>query len=540
MSSSVRISSRTGNVDRERHSSDCAAIRPSSHHCATSHHYATAEIITSEATTRAVVRSNAATYVTTTGQTNTRETTTCDATTGEATTGDTANLDTPLWNIGRRSLTAQDVGSNGVSSKKPPNEGSAQSCSSNECAGHQNKAEGSQGKVLVGQSSGQEPRLEPVTFSRENTPGEYDVLIVGGGPAGSSCAWRLHRAGMRVGVMDKAVFPRDKPCAGWITPQIVEELQLDVDGYRQGRVWQPILGFRCGLVDGPAVEVHYREPISFGIRRCEFDTYLLERSGAECLLGEAVTDIQRQGSRWVINGTYRAAMLVGAGGHFCPVARWLGARRNCRPVVTAQEVEFRAEPGDAATAAVRADMPELYFCRDLLGYGWCFRKEDFFNIGLGRLASRALPESIRDFCRFLHDTGRYPASIPNAFRGHAYLLYQQTIPPLYSDGVLLVGDSAGLAFRQSGEGIRPAVESGLLAAETILRSHPDYSAPRLAAYAQKIHERFGRPVAARRSWLPQSWLAALGRGLLRSRWFTKHVVMERWFLHRNQPALTLS
>ncbi len=59
----------------------------------------------------------------------------------------------------------------------------------------------------------------------------HDVIIVGGGPAGSSCAWRLRRAGLDVVVWDRAAFPRDKVCAGWITPQAVDDLELDLDEY---------------------------------------------------------------------------------------------------------------------------------------------------------------------------------------------------------------------------------------------------------------------------------------------------------------------
>jgi flavin-dependent dehydrogenase len=57
-----------------------------------------------------------------------------------------------------------------------------------------------------------------------------DALIIGGGPAGSSCAKQLRQHGMDVVVMDKAVFPRDKVCAGWITPAVVDALQLDTEG----------------------------------------------------------------------------------------------------------------------------------------------------------------------------------------------------------------------------------------------------------------------------------------------------------------------
>jgi flavin-dependent dehydrogenase len=96
-----------------------------------------------------------------------------------------------------------------------------------------------------------------------------DVLIVGGGPAGSSCARTLHREGLDVVVVDAAVFPRDKVCAGWITPQVVTELGLDIEAYRQSRTLQPITGFRVGLIGGgDETDAMYGRPVSFGIRRC--------------------------------------------------------------------------------------------------------------------------------------------------------------------------------------------------------------------------------------------------------------------------------
>ena len=84
-----------------------------------------------------------------------------------------------------------------------------------------------------------------------------DILIVGGGPAGSSCAWKLAGSGLDVVVMDRKIFPRDKPCAGWITPAVVEELQLDLDDYARGRVLQPITTFVVGLIDGREVTAAY-------------------------------------------------------------------------------------------------------------------------------------------------------------------------------------------------------------------------------------------------------------------------------------------
>jgi geranylgeranyl reductase family protein len=366
-----------------------------------------------------------------------------------------------------------------------------------------------------------------------------DVLIVGGGPAGSSCAWGLRDSGLDVLVVDRKAFPRDKVCAGWITPQVVESLAIDLDEYRRSRVCQPITGFRTGLIGGREVASHYTRPVSYGIRRCEFDHYLLDRTGARRCEAEAVGQIEREDGGWLVNGSIRASVLVGAGGHFCPVARMLGARSiEGSPVVAAQEIEFPATPEELARGTISAAVPELFFCPDLQGYGWCFRKGDFLNIGLGRTDREGLSSHVQAFVEFLRSRGKIACEIPARFHGHAYQLYERTQPVLCDDGVLLVGDAAGLAYPQSGEGIRPAVESGLLAAAVIAGANGDYGRDRLADYSRLLGNRLGVPRSRSASdWLPASWLRVLAAQLLASKQFARRVVIERWFLHMHDPAL---
>lgn len=366
-----------------------------------------------------------------------------------------------------------------------------------------------------------------------------DVLIVGGGPAGSSCAWRLRQAGLDVVVLDKAEFPRHKVCAGWITPAVVEELELDVEDYRQSRIFQPITAFRAGWLGGPEVTVGYDQPVSFGIRRCEFDEYLLRRSGARLELGEPLGTMERNGDGWIVNGRFRSPLVIGAGGHFCPVARLLGEERQTADVVVAaQEIEFEMDAGQQADCRVAGETPEIYFCEDLEGYGWCFRKGNFLNVGLGRMDRSQLSSHVAKFCEYLADKGRIPRELPGRFRGHAYLGYDQSPRKLVDDGALLIGDAAGLAYPQSGEGIRPAIESGLMAAEAAIQAQGDYRRQRLELYRQLIEGRFGR--RDRNAALRPSPLVGvkknLGRRLLGSRWFVRHVVLDRWFLHRHQDA----
>jgi flavin-dependent dehydrogenase len=340
--------------------------------------------------------------------------------------------------------------------------------------------------------------------------------------------------------MDKATFPRDKVCAGWITPQVVADLEIDVEDYRRTRTFQPITGFRVGLIaEDAAIEVTYDDPVSFGIRRCEFDHYLLQRSNARLLLGQPASAIRRDGAEWIVNEVIRAKMLVGAGGHFCPVARLLKDGNHSTPVIAAREAEFAIDPDDRDEFAIDEEVPELYFCQDLKGYGWCFRKQGFMNIGFGRLDAHGLPKQTAEFVDFLRETHRIPADGEWRWRGHAYLLAGETGRNPVDDGVMLIGDAAGLAYPQSGEGIRPAIESGLMAAATIVRAAGTYTRDRLEPYAADLEKRFGSSRLSRllSDLVPRGVSMAIARRLLEKPWFVRHLVIDRWFLHAQQPAL---
>ena len=363
-----------------------------------------------------------------------------------------------------------------------------------------------------------------------------DVLIVGGGPAGSTCARKLQTAGLDVLLLDKRTFPREKPCAGWITPAVVKTLALDVEEYGRGRVLQEIRNFRTGVMHGAETLISYGRTVSYGIRRCEFDHYLLEQSSARLGTGEGVAVLERSGEGWLVNRRIRARMIVGAGGHFCPVARFLGARAGGEAVVAAQVTECALSSEMEGRCCVPGDTPELFFSRDMKGYGWVFRKGGYLNVGLGRLDTQGLRRHTADFCAFLEQRGDIPPGIAERFRGHAYLVYgPQRGRRRIDDGVLLVGDAAGLAYPQSGEGILPAVESALMAADTILEANGDYRREKLEPYTARLAARFGgEQVSFPLLPVPSGLRRFIGARLLASRWFTRHIVLDRWFLHAGQ------
>jgi geranylgeranyl reductase family protein len=324
----------------------------------------------------------------------------------------------------------------------------------------------------------------------------HNAIVVGGGPGGSTAAWRLALAGLRPLVLDAAEFPRVKICAGWVTPAALADVEIDPEKYPL--TLQPFTACALGF-EGTRHETRWRRPASFGILRREFDHYLLERAaaaGADVRWGRRVTDVgvTPDAVRVVTErGEFEAPVVIGAGGHRCPVARALGGISEREEVVVAQESETRLTPERATELARFMDAPELYVEPDLRGYGWYFPKGDWVNIGIGCTGGGdgSLPRRREALVAALRASGRLPADVEIApFKGHAYVVRRQAPRRLAGPRFCLVGDAAGLARDLSGEGIGPAIRSGRLAAEAVVaflrRGVP------LDAYAREVMRVYGR------------------------------------------------
>ncbi len=341
--------------------------------------------------------------------------------------------------------------------------------------------------------------------------------------------------------MDKREFPRQKVCAGWVTPAVMQELNIDLEDYAGERELQAIHGFRISQMGQKQVLSRYPgEPVSYGIRRIEFDDYLLRRCGAELLLGQACKKMERTPQGWRINDAIEAKLLIGAGGHFCPVARAIGARGASELAVVAQEIEFKMSAARRVHCTVEKEIPELFFTPDLKGYGWVFRKGDFLNIGLGREDKHKLSSHVGQFCHDLKQQGKIPPDTAEKWSGHAYLLYHHAVREMVADQLLLIGDAAGLAYPKSGEGIRPAVESAVLAARLIRRCDGDYRAAALQPFNQLMEQRFGprQPAPDLMERLPLPLKQICAGQLMKTHWFTRRIVTDKWFLQSDQPPLT--
>lgn len=304
-----------------------------------------------------------------------------------------------------------------------------------------------------------------------------DVVIVGGGPAGSSCAWQLRRRGVECLILDKARFPRVKLCAGWITPEVVTDLEMDIAAYPHR-----FLSFDEIQVHLYGLTAKLRSP-QHSIRRYEFDDWLLQRSGAPFIEHE-VRRIGRSGERFVIDDRFECHYLVGAGGTSCPVYRSLFRRANPRArllQVAALEHELPCQWQDG-------DCHLWFFAKGLPGYSWYVPKQDgYLNLGVGAIASRLrhkgqhLTQHWDHFIASLRRRGLIPDSLSPSPGGYSYYL-RDSVDITRLGNAFVIGDAAGLATRDMAEGIGPAVRSGINAADAIAGG-TDYEVDSVSAYS---------------------------------------------------------
>jgi flavin-dependent dehydrogenase len=289
-----------------------------------------------------------------------------------------------------------------------------------------------------------------------------DVVIVGGGPAGSTCAWQLRRHGVDCLVLDKANFPRQKLCAGWITPEAVDDLDMDVDAYPHR-----FLTFDVTRLHLYGLNLEQRSP-QHSIRRYEFDAWLLERSGVPVVQHE-VRRIDRRGDRFVIDDAFECDYLVGAGGTGCPVYRsqFRAAHPRVKPLQAAVlEHEVPCDWTDP-------DCHLWFFDKGLPGYSWYVPKQNgYLNLGVGAIASRlkgsgrSIGDHWEHFVAVLRRRGLIPDSLELRPQGYSYYLRDRNDIGRRGNA-FVIGDAAGLATRDMAEGIGPAVRSGIIAARAI-------------------------------------------------------------------------
>ncbi|HLE52904.1 MAG TPA: geranylgeranyl reductase family protein [Anaerolineales bacterium] len=303
----------------------------------------------------------------------------------------------------------------------------------------------------------------------------YDVVIVGAGPGGGTAAYFLGEARRRVLVLEKESLPRYKPCGGGLSSRLLEQFPFSFEPVIESRVKEIsyALGKHTVTIRLPANTMRM-------VMRDGFDTFILAHANVEVRQGVAVKKVHELEDRVIVEtghgDRFEGRYLIASDGANSIVARSLGLRQD-RLLAAAIEVEVPVPPD---TFARLADTPTFIFGEIRLGYLWIFPKSKHLSVGIGALHPK--PGELQATLRRV--MARYGIPLDDApLHGHPLPIYTRR-EPIASRRTLLVGDAAGLVDPFSGEGIRFAVKSGRLAAETILAGHPE-------RYPGLIHRQIG-------------------------------------------------
>ncbi|MFD5692790.1 geranylgeranyl reductase family protein [Streptomyces rubiginosohelvolus] len=363
------------------------------------------------------------------------------------------------------------------------------------------------------------------TDAREasRTDTDAQVIVVGAGPAGSSAAYHLARAGVDVILLEKARFPREKVCGDGLTPRAVHQLiRMGVDitapGWTRSRGMRWVAGKHRVHIEWPALG---RYP-DFGLSRSrhDFDDILARHAvvaGARLYSGwKAERPLTDRAGR--VTGVaassdspdvpepvdFRAPVVIAADGASARLALALGLERDPRrQIATAARRYYRSpERSREEYLELWADLRFPDGGPYLPGYGWIFPMGDGrVNVGLGALPHRRhgkadlratldqwLARTPQEW-ELREENAEGPvrsAALPLGFNRH----------PLYARGLLLVGDSGGMVSPWNGEGIAQAMEAGEVAAETAALALAHAQGPRreqvLRGYPVEMNRRWGR------------------------------------------------
>ena len=344
-------------------------------------------------------------------------------------------------------------------------------------------------------------------------PFDCDVAIVGGGPAGSSTALHLvRREAVRAGrilVLDKARFPRDKPCAG-----AVSQLGLDVLAGVGVDVTVPSVTMKGVRVLSGAAIGETIEHMGIVVRRTEFDAELLDtarRDGVHVRDGEGLRAIERDGARGGFSlttsagATIRARLVAAADGAGSTTRKLLGIREPDRKGHL-YVLDTEATPSDSGVQRGLVDFDLTILDDGLEGYYWDFPtvidgvvhvSRGIYHANLSRPDAPS-GESVKDvLARALARRGIDIAKVKLRPFSTRPFVPRSTA---WVKGVVLVGEALGID-QTTGEGIAQAIEMGRIAA------HHLAAALRTGSARFEAYERDVRTSTTGRHLLQSAWLA---------------------------------
>jgi geranylgeranyl reductase len=297
----------------------------------------------------------------------------------------------------------------------------------------------------------------------------YDVAIIGAGPSGASTAFALEKSGFSIVLLDKARFPREKPCAGVLPPRIFSETDIPQD-----IIERSLNGYRIFSPSGVEVESTFPKT-GVIVRRDDFDNFLVTRLDTDihhihatrCIIKKDYVEVRdKKGS--AIN----AKVVVGADGVKSVVHDIIGMDMddNARSLKNALALQYEITIPQQKIDDSIGDWFEVHYTIPY-GYGWLSPLKDSVKVGVGSISpsfKKNTKQSLHDF--MAQDKVKENVSDGKILRKEAHLIPMGGPHlTLAAERSLVVGDAGGFVYPGTGEGVFYAIKSGRIAAETIIR-----------------------------------------------------------------------
>ncbi len=313
----------------------------------------------------------------------------------------------------------------------------------------------------------------------------YDVIVIGGGPAGSSAARKASSLSLKTLLVEKENFPRYKPCGGVVSDVALSYLDFQIP---YTITEKEIRGIRV-IYKGQKFEKYASQRIGILVDRRVFDDYLLKmagRSGAEIITGEKAVDFTDEEDRVIITterGEYKAQFLIIAEGAHGNLQYKVKDRPKKNEYALSFVVEIKED--DEKINGHLDNIIEVHTGVIKMGFGWMFPHRGYYSVGIAGLAKHMdnPKKKINEFLDLLGFPGRHPIT--------SHLIPTGGIKrKLTTSRVVVIGDAAGFVDSFYGEGISYAIRSGQIASATISKIMERGSSVTLDDYSSRVKSEF--------------------------------------------------